>query len=74
MCNASESVNAVWGTIWIVVVSEIWSLKDKIIIKGGVVDGSEVFALIQLKVWSWVVSKVSLTCFSYSDWCLDPLV
>jgi len=38
-------------TIWIVVVSEIWSLRNKIIFKEGVVDVSEVFALIQLKAW-----------------------
>ena len=49
LCSASESVNAVWGTIWIVVVSDIWSLRNKIIFKGGEVDASEVFALIQLK-------------------------
>ena len=30
LCNASESVNAVWGTIWIAVVSEVWSLRNKL--------------------------------------------
>jgi len=47
---------------------------NKIIFRGGVVDVSEVFALIQLKIWSWVASKVFSICFSYSDWCLDHLV
>ena len=51
LCNAFEFINAVWMTIWIVVVSEIWSLRNKIIFKEGVVDVSEVFALIQLKAW-----------------------
>ena len=40
MYNTPKSVNAVWGTIWNVVVSEIWILKNKIIFKGGVVNGS----------------------------------
>jgi len=28
----------------------------------------------KLKDWSWVTSKVRLACFSYLDWCLEPLV
>ena len=74
LCNALESVNMVWRTIWIAIVSGIWSLKNKIIFKGGVMGVSEVFALIHLKVWSWVISKVSLVYFSYSNRCLEPLV
>jgi len=69
-----QIINAVWKTIWIVVVSEIWRLGNNRILKGGVVDGSKVFALIQLKVWSWIACKVPLACFSYSNWCLNPLV
>jgi len=47
MCNASESVNVIWGTIWTAAVNEIWRLRNKVIFKGGVVDVSKVFALIQ---------------------------
>ena len=48
----SESVLIVWNTIWVRVVSEIWSHSNHIILKRGVADGSEVFALVQVKVWS----------------------
>jgi len=49
--RASESVNDVWGALWIAVVSEIWKHKSKVIFKGGVVDVSEIFTIVQLKVW-----------------------
>ena len=46
---------------------------DKIF-KSGRIDHIEVFTMVQLKVWSWITLKVHLACFSYSDWCLNPLV
>jgi len=30
---------------------------NNIIFKGGVVDVLEIFAMVQLKVWSWITSK-----------------
>jgi len=52
LSNAPESVNLGVGYIWIAVVSEIWSHRNKIIFKGGVLDSYsfEVFSLAQLKV------------------------
>jgi len=47
---------------------------NKHIFKGGVIDHFEFFSLAQLKVWSWVTPKVPSVCFSFSHWCLDPLV
>jgi len=58
MCSAYESVNVVWERIWIVVVSEIWKHKNNVIFKGGVIDVSRMFTLVQLKVWSLVTSKI----------------
>ena len=67
-CNVSESVNLGIESIWIAVVSEIWSYRNKILFKGGVLDYSEIFSLTQLKVWSLITSKFPPVCFSYSDW------
>jgi len=39
---------------------------NKVIFNGEVVDHSKIFSLTQLKVWSWVISKVSFACFSLS--------
>ena len=69
-----ESINDVWGAIWIVLVSEIWKHRNNVIFKGGEVDVLKLFTLVQLKVWSWVTSKVPSVVFSYSDSCIDPLV
>jgi len=42
--------------------------------KDGMVDHTEVFSLTQIKVWSWISSKIPSTNFSFSNWCLEPLV
>ena len=72
--NAIDSVNDIWGAIWIVVVSEIWKHMNNVILKGGVVDVLELFAIIQVNVWSRITSKSHSIFFSYSDWCIDHLV
>jgi len=72
--EAPTSVNLILGSVWIAVVSEIWRHRNKHIFKGGVIDHSEIFSMVQLKVWSWVTSKVISDCFSFSDWCLKTLV
>jgi len=41
---ASETVNNVWTTIWVGVVSELWKHKNNIIFNRGVGDASEVFS------------------------------
>jgi len=60
LCNVSESVNLGIESIWIAVFNEIWSYKNKILFKGGVLDYSEIFSLAQLKVWSLITSKYPL--------------
>ena len=73
LCKASVSVNFVLGSVWIVVVREIWNHRNKIIFIGGMVDHHEIFSLAQLNVWTWVTSKVLAAQFSFSDWCLAPM-
>jgi len=71
--NAPAQVKDVWSSIWIAVVNEIWKHRNKHIFQGGVIDHSEMFTLTQLKVWSWVTSKSGSACFTYSEWCIDPM-
>jgi len=73
LLNASAQVNVVWSSIWIAVVNEIWKHKNKHIFQGEVIDHSEMFTLAQLKVWFWVTSKSDSACFTYSEWCIDPV-
>jgi len=54
--------------------NDIGTRSFSIIFKDGVVDHYEILSLAQLKVWSWLSSKVSSAYFSYSDWCLAPLI
>jgi len=74
LCNESVSVIEVWGVIWIAVLNEIWKHRNNVIFRGGVIDVLEVFTLVQLKAWAWVTSKSQDAIFSFSDWCVDPLV
>jgi len=69
--NAYAQLKAVWSSIWIAVVNEIWKHRNRHIFQGGVIDHSKMFTLAQLKVWSWVTSKFSSACFTYSEWCID---
>ena len=71
---APHSVNLTMGNIWIALVSEIWRHKNNCLFKGGVVDHAEVFSLAQVKVWSWINSKIPSVSFSFFEWCLEPLV
>jgi len=41
---------------------------------GEKADVSEVFAMVQVKVWSWLYSKSRFRMFSFSNWCLDLVV
>jgi len=60
--------------VWIAVVGELWKHKNKRIFNGGRIDYNEFFSLVQVKAWSWVKFKVRGVMFSFSDWCLKPLV
>ena len=72
--DAPTSVNLIMGNVWIALISEIWRHRNNCLFKGRVVDHIEVFSLAQIKVWSWIPSKVPSANFSFSDWCLEPLV
>jgi len=72
--DASTLVNLIMGNVWIALVSELWRHKNNCLFKGGVVNHTEVFSLAQVKVWSWISSKIPSVSFSFSDWCLKPLV
>jgi len=37
--------------MWVAIASEVWSLRNKVVFKGGVVDAVEIFSLAQLKGW-----------------------
>ena len=47
-----DSVNEIWGVVWIAVVNEVWKHRNMVIFNRGVVDVLEAFALVQLKAWS----------------------
>jgi len=71
--QTSVSVNDVWGSIWVGIVSEIWNIRNSVIFNSGVTDVSKVFALVQVKVWSWIHAKSRFSYFPYSSWVLNPL-
>jgi len=73
MNGVKESVNQIWGGVWIAVVGELWSHRNKRIFRGGRVDRIEIFTMGQMKTWSWITSKAHDVSFSYSNWCLEPL-
>ena len=61
LSQASDSVNDVWGSIWVGVVSGIWNHRNCVSFDRGVIDALEVFPLVQVKVWSWIYAKFHCT-------------
>jgi len=43
----------------VAIVLEIWSHRNKVVFKGGVVDHEEIFSLAQLKGWLWLKHKMT---------------
>jgi len=60
--------------VWIAVVGELWNHRNRKVFRSGRVDHIEIFAMSQVKAWSWVVCKVRGAGFSFSDWCLEPMI
>jgi len=69
----SVIANKVWKEIWVAIVSELWSQRNKIIFNNGVVDSKEIFCLTQLKCWSWLKHIEPNFYVSYPELCLCPL-
>jgi len=72
---SSDSVNVVWNTIWVGMVSELWNHRNFIIFKRGVAEAFEVFVFVQVKVWSWISVKICFVCFPtligvWNLWCV----
>jgi len=49
LLGQKQSVNRAWKGLWIAIISEVWSHKNKVVFKGGVVDANKIFSLAQLK-------------------------
>jgi len=47
--GVKESVNQIWGDVWRVVVEELWFFRNKRIFRGGRLDHSEIFTMVQMK-------------------------
>jgi len=52
MSGVNERVNQIWGSVWIVVVGELWKHRNKRIFNGGRISHNEIFSLVQVKAWS----------------------
>jgi len=48
----NKQTNVVWKGMWVVIISEIWSHRNKIVFENGVVHAVEIFCLAQLKAYS----------------------
>ena len=72
--NVNGQIIRIWGVVWIAIVGEIWKHRNKCVFNNGRVDHIEVFTMAQRKTWAWLTSKEKGADFSYSYWCLEPLV
>jgi len=73
LLDEKQSANRALKGLWVAIVSEVWSHRNKVVFKGGVVDAIEIFSLAQLKGWLWAKYKMKRITFSYSDCILSPV-
>jgi len=73
LTSHSNRVNSVWKGMWVAIVSEIWSHRNKVVFRGGIVDVEEIFSLAQLKGWLWIKYNLKCNSVSYSDWHFSPI-
>jgi len=69
----SVTANKIWKGMWVAILSELWSQRNKVAYNNGVVDYKEIFCLAQLKCWSWLKHTKHNFYDSYPEWCLCPL-
>jgi len=53
----NKKLNVLWLRVWVAIVWEIWTQRNKVVFNGGVVYAIEVFSLAQLKGWLWAKYK-----------------
>lgn len=53
---------------------DTWLHRNDRIFNQGKLDFDKVIELVKLRVWIWNNSLVKKGCFSYSNWCINPLV
>lgn len=70
---SGRASNEVWRMFWFATIWSIWLHRNDLIFKQGTLDFDNVTELIKIKVWSWSNSRVKKECFSFMDWCLNPL-
>ncbi|ESW25402.1 hypothetical protein PHAVU_003G032600, partial [Phaseolus vulgaris] len=72
--DLTKKHNQICKTIWIAFVWTIWNHKNDIIFRNKISDGIQIFALIQINSWAWITFRHPKVIFSYSDWCLPPIM
>lgn len=68
--GVNAKANKAWKGMWVAIMSEIWSQRNKVVFNNGVVDNKEKFLLAQLKFWSWLKHTKPNNDVSYPEWCL----
>jgi len=58
-------VTIVWG---------FWHHRNNIIFRNLRVDAKKVFTQAQVKPWTRTTNRYLSAKFSYSDWCMSPLM
>lgn len=63
-----------WRKLWFSTIWSIWLLRNEVIFKQGSLDLVKVINLIKMRAWFWNKSLSKRNSFSYTDWCINPLV
>lgn len=54
-------------------IQTFWSHKNNVFFRNQKHDVNKVFALVQIKTWTWIRGKYKKAKFTYFDWCLRSI-
>jgi len=49
----------------------LWKFRNNVILRDKTFEVDEVFTLVQVKTWNWILKRNAKAKFMFSDWCFN---
>jgi len=73
MLHFNNKGNNLWKGLWISIIWNTWSHRNRVVFRKEKVDVEEIFTMAQLRVWTWIKHKSPIVKFSYVEWLQCPI-
>lgn len=69
-----KNLKQMWMVLWFSTAWSIWIARNGIIFKQENFDVIQLVELIKFRAWNWFQFRGKGSNYSFSDWCMSPLV